>query len=58
MMYMNTLFTVTSLRNINIFCVGKRAVFFDVKQLIRIVTTVAERVNSVVYVCSVGKAFR
>jgi len=33
-------------------------VFFDVKQLIRIVTTVAERVNSVVYVCSVGKAFR
>ena len=41
-----------------VFCVDKRAAFFDVKQLIRIVTTVAERVNFLVYVCSVAKAFR
>ena len=58
MMYMNSLFTVTALRNANVLCFDKRAVFFDVKRLIRIVTAVAERVNFVVYVCSAGKAFR
>jgi hypothetical protein len=58
MIYINTLFTVTVLGNTNIFCVDKRAVFFDVKQLVRTVDTVAERVNFLMYVCSFGKAFR
>jgi len=57
MIYMTTVFTVTVLGNTNIFCVDKRAVFFDVKQLVRTVAIVAERVNFLVYVCSVGKAF-
>jgi hypothetical protein len=58
MIYMNTVFIVTVLGNTNIFCVDKHAVFFDVKQLVRTVATMAERVNFLVYVCSVGKAFR